>query len=165
MTATEFKILFMPFRDKIFRIALRISGNVEDAEDITQEVYIRFWNNRLELSKKDNLEAYSITIAKNMCIDFLRMRKTSEQLAELNGEEPSADMAEVIDNKDCLNAVIKIVDCLPEKQRLAIKMHDLAGFSFKEIAEAINEQEGNVRTLLSRARKKVRSEFTKTEKV
>ncbi len=165
MDANEFKTVFLPFREKIFRLAAQITGNTEDAEDITQDIYIRFWNRRTELQKADNVEAYCITLAKHACIDFIRSRKATVELTEWEQSAPLTDTAGRVDDRDDLSKVMEIVNHLPDNQRLAITMREISGFSFHEIATAIKTSEENVRTLLSRARKKVRSEFTNIEKI
>ncbi len=165
MDANEFKTVFLPFRKKIFRLAAQITGNVEDAEDLTQEVYIRFWKRREELLKADNIEAYCMTLAKHAAIDFVRTRKQQVELTEWEETAPMTDTAGRVDDRDDLSKVMEIVNHLPDNQRLAITMREISGFSFSEIATAIGTSEENVRTLLSRARKKVRSEFANIEKI
>lgn len=164
MNANEFKAIFLPMKDRIFHIAFRISGNTDDAEDLVQEIYIRFWNSRRKLAGMDGLESYCMAMARNVCIDFIRTRHVAAESDVTVVGEPMVDTAGQIDDRDCLKAVEAIIDTLPVKQQSVIRMHDLAGFSFKEISDATGEREDNVRKLLSRARQKVRSVFSSIEK-
>lgn len=164
MDAKEFKDVFLPMKDRIFNIAFRITGNMEDAEDLVQDIYIRFWNSRSKLVGMDGLDAYCMAMARNACIDFIRTRHVSAESGVSIAGEPMVDTAGQIDDRDCLKAVEAVIATLPAKQQSVIRMHDLAGFSFKEISDATGEREDNVRKLLSRARQKVRSVFSSIEK-
>jgi len=60
----------MPYSDRIYRMAYRLMGNREESEDIVQEVYLKLWALRNELDKYDSIEALSIRITRNLCLDY-----------------------------------------------------------------------------------------------
>ena len=72
MDANDFKRLFLPYHRKLYRVAFRLLGNVQDAEDMVQEAYLKLWKRREELpSNIESWEAYCITLTKNLCYDAL----------------------------------------------------------------------------------------------
>ncbi len=78
MDAETFKTIFMPFRHKLFGIALRLTGNSEDAEDAVQEAYARFWERRMTIARNDSPEAYCVATLRNICLDMIRRRRDTE---------------------------------------------------------------------------------------
>ena len=72
MDANEFKSLFIPYHAKLYRTAYSILRNVQDAEDIVQDAYLKLWNRRDELDAAVCREAYCVTLVKNLCMDFIR---------------------------------------------------------------------------------------------
>ena len=69
MQEIDFRTDILPLKDKLFRLALRITFDREEAEDIVQETLIRVWNKREEWHKIESIEAFCLTIAKNLAID------------------------------------------------------------------------------------------------
>ena len=79
MDVDVFKQRFLPFHPKLYRIAYALLDNKADAEDIFQDAYCKLWNKRDELGDIQNPEAFSITLVKNLCLDFLRSPKASRR--------------------------------------------------------------------------------------
>jgi RNA polymerase sigma-70 factor (ECF subfamily) len=165
--ANSFKQLFLPFHPKLYRIALALVGNKDDAEDILQEAYCKLWNKREELKMVNNAEAFSVTLVKNICIDFLRSPQANrheEQIENVQvacGTSPEKNMEEA----DELETVKQLIERLPENQKLVIKLRGLSGCSLEEIGEITNFSATNVRTLLSRARKTIKEQYLKIKSV
>ena len=67
--------MVMPYSSRLFRLAYRLMGNREEAEDIVQEVYLKLWGMRAELPGYNSIEALSIRITRNLCLDQLRRRE------------------------------------------------------------------------------------------
>ncbi len=78
MDAAEFKQQFLPYHRKLYRVAFRLTGNPQDAEDMVQEAYLKLWNKRDELADVLNTEAYCVTLIKNLCYDVLRRSQPDE---------------------------------------------------------------------------------------
>ena len=87
MDAAEFKQQFLPYHRKLYRVAFRLTGNPQDAEDMVQEAYLKLWNKRDELADVLNTEAYCVTLIKNLCYDVLRRSQPDE--AGRPPEEPN----------------------------------------------------------------------------
>ncbi|MGB1309242.1 MAG: RNA polymerase sigma factor, partial [Oceanihabitans sp.] len=75
MTQSEFLHVVMPFKDKLFRLAKRLLVSREEAEDATQEVLLKLWNNKKKIKEYKNVEAFSMTMTKNFCLDKLKSKQ------------------------------------------------------------------------------------------
>jgi RNA polymerase sigma-70 factor (ECF subfamily) len=162
MDANQFKELFLPYHAKLYRVAFRLMGNTQDAEDMVQEAYLKLWKKRNELPNNiESMEAYCSTLVKNICYDALRISQLDE-----DGRSPeeisipgSHNIAAEIEIKEEANQVMKLISQLPEQQQLIIQMRDVDDRSYEEIEEATGLSPINIRVLLSRARKKIREQF------
>jgi RNA polymerase sigma-70 factor (ECF subfamily) len=148
-------------RNKIFRITKRILVSQEEAEDATQEVIVKLW--QMDESKRNgfkSLEAYSVTMAKNYCLDRLKSKQAQNlSLDERYRGSVSDSLTKKIEQRDDLNWVGKLIDELPEKERMIIQLREIEQYDFDEIASILNLPEGTVRVYLSRIRKKLRKQF------
>jgi len=148
-------------RDRIFRVTKRILISKEEAEDATQEVIIKLWNMDQEnRSSFKNIEAYSITMAKNYCLD--RLKSKQAQVLTLNEQlstRQSNSLIKQIQASDEMSWVAKIIDALPEKERLIIQLREIEQYDFDQIASLLEIPEGTVRVYLSRTRKKIKKQF------
>jgi RNA polymerase sigma-70 factor, ECF subfamily len=163
MNSEEFKKLYFHFYNKLYRLALRILSNSNDAEDAVQEVYIKLWNIREKLMETSNPEAYAITIIKNHCIDKLKLNHTIRFNDIQHGNHLSEENnpLEQIVQKDNNYKLLKIIELLPEPFKKIIILRDIENLSFDEIQDITGYSTNNIRVCLSRARKKVRDEFLK----
>ncbi len=161
MQKIDFRKDILPLKDKLFRLALRITFDRAEAEDIVQETMIRVWNKRDEWDELESVEAYCLTVARNLAID--RSEKKDSQTVELTIEaEQTPDASSPYDrlvNKERLKLVHRLVGELPEKQRLIMQLRDVEGKSYKEIAAALRLTEEQVKVNLFRARQKVKQKF------
>lgn len=161
MQKIDFRKDILPLKDKLFRLALRITFDRAEAEDIVQETMIRVWNKRDEWDELGSVEAYCLTVARNLAID--RSEKKDSQTMELTIEaEQTPDASSPYDrlvNKERLKLVHRLVGELPEKQHLIMQLRDVEGKSYKEIAAALRLTEEQVKVNLFRARQKVKQKF------
>lgn len=162
MDANDFKRRFLPYHQKLYRVAFRLMGNAQDAEDMVQETYLKLWKKREELPPNiENMEAYCVTLTKNLCFDALRTARLEEDNRppeELHIAGESNLMREV-ELKDEVSQVKRIISTLPHQQRQVIVMRDVRECSMEEIEQATGLSSVNIRVLLSRTRKKIREQF------
>jgi len=148
-------------RDRVFRVAKRILISKEEAEDATQEVILKLWN--MEESKRksfNNLEAYTITMAKNHCLD--RIKSKQAQVLSLNEQfqsQPSPSLQKQIEVSNEMEWVVKLIDQLPERERMILQLREIEQYEFDQIASLMEIPEGTVRVYLSRIRKKIKKQF------
>ena len=149
-------------RDKVFRITKRILISQEEAEDATQEVIVKLW--QMDATKRNgfrSIEAYSVTMAKNYCLDRLKSKQAQNlSLNEKIGNSKMSDSLQTkIEQTDELNWVGNLIDQLPERERMIIQLREIEQYDFDEIASTLNLPEGTVRVYLSRIRKKISKQF------
>ncbi|MCC9167998.1 RNA polymerase sigma factor [Pontibacter harenae] len=165
MDLQEFKTQVLPAKDKLYRLAVLMLHNKEEAEDMLQDVFLKLWTNRHKLHTYTSIEAFAMTVTKNMCLNKLKAGKVRKQI-DIAGMELSSDEAspyqrsEVVDS---LNKVQGLVAMLPEQQKLILHLREEEGCSFEEIEQITNLNINNIRVLLSRARKSIRDGFFKLE--
>ena len=164
VTADIFKRLYLPFHAKLYRIAFALVGNQEEAEDIVQEVYSRLWERKEELAAVRNPEAYAITLTKHFSLDYLRSPRASRQAAELEEtEEFQSDSSpeKETEEKDQIRQIRRWIDKLPLNQQQVLRLQGMEDYSVEEIEQITGYTAGNIRVLLSRARKTIREQFKK----
>jgi RNA polymerase sigma-70 factor (ECF subfamily) len=163
MNQNEFVQLITPFRDKVFRLAKRLLISTEEAEDATQEVLVKLWNKNEGLNGYGSVEAFAMTITKNYCLDQLKSKRaTNLSIVHTNFTDREPSLYKKVEDNDSLNWVEKIINQLPEQQRLIIQMRDIEQYEFDEIAKILGMNETAIRVALSRARKTIRESMTKT---
>ena len=161
MQEISFRDDILPLKDNLFRLALRITFDRAEAEDVVQDTMIRVWNKREEWTQFGSIEAYCLTVAKNLAID--RSQKKEAQNVELTPEmeeesEASGPYDQLI-NKERMSIIHRLINELPEKQRLIMQLRDIEGESYKEIAKILNLTEEQVKVNLFRARQKVKQRY------
>ena len=161
MDIQTFKIQALPVREKVYRMSQRMLRCDADAEDTTQEVMLKLWMIRHRLAAYRSVEALAVQIGKNICINKLRARKRQSDDAFNDLQETTPTPDQQLEAADTMETVARIIERLPEMQRLVIRLRDVEDYQPAEIAEIIGCEEGAVRMNLSRARKKVREEFFK----
>ena len=164
MNQNEFLAVVIPMKDKLFRMAKRLLVSVEEAEDATQEVVVKLWTKKDELSKYNSVEALAMTMTKNYCLDQLKSKRASNlTLVHSNYSDNQAGLQQQIEDKDQLTWVEKIIDGLPEQQKMIVQLREIEQLEFEEIAKILDMNETAVRVALSRARKTIREKMTKTQ--
>lgn len=136
--------------DFMFRLACSILGRSDEAQDMMQDVAERTLRREGSLDEVGNIDAFITRSVRNACIDRLRRRKeTTPKIPEVPDEKSP-------DRWSDRQLVHRAMARLPERQRLAIHLKDIEGYSGKEIADILETDEANVRTILSRGRRALR---------
>ena len=165
MNLQEYTYRILPTKDKLYRFALRTTGNTAESEDIVQEVFLRIWEQRTSLKNLENPDAWCMRMVKNLAIDKLRAKR--KQNVALDTELQTADrqvnphqQAEI---DDTIRHIETFIQRLPEKQRMVIQMRDIEGMTYKEIAFVLDIPIDQVKVNLHRARKQVRKQLISAE--
>ena len=163
MNQKEFIHLVNPFKDKIFRLAKRLLVSTEEAEDATQEILVKLWNKSDGLEEYKSVEALAMTMTKNYCFDQLKSKRASNlKIVHNNFTDREASLQQKVEDSDTWNWVEKIINDLPEQQKMIVQMRDVEQYEFEEIAKIMEMNETAIRVALSRARKTIRECMTKT---
>ncbi|MDE0599784.1 RNA polymerase sigma factor [Dokdonia genika] len=162
MDQHSFIKLVNPFKDKIYRVAKRLLVSQDEAQDATQEVLLRLWTKRSKIKEYRSVEAFAMTMTKNYCYDKLKAKGSNNlKIVHNNYEDHSGNTSKHIEVTDEVAWVFKLMEDLPEQQRLIVQMRDVEQMDNAEIAVALQMNEIAVRVALSRARKKLREELIK----
>lgn len=156
---SAFRELLRQFQPVIYRFAVRFLGDSEDAKDIAQETFLKFFRSIKTVNEEENVNAFLFMIARNLCIDFLRKKKPDSYSQNL---EPVCTQTplECLRRKEEHEAMLHIVNSLPERQRTAIDLRYAEGFSYAEIASIMNVSVSAVEALLDRGKKELRKRLS-----
>lgn len=165
MKKLSFRDDVLPLKDKIFRLALRITLSRAEAEDIVQDVLIKVWNRRDDLAEVESIEAYSLTVCRNLSLDRLQ-RKENDNVNLDDAPPTEADDAppdlQMIRNERIDN-IKRLIERLPIPQRAAMQLRDMEGKTYKEISAITGQTEEQVKVNIFRARQYIRKQIEKIE--
>ena len=134
----------------MFRLACSILGRSDEAQDMMQDVAERILRRKEDLEDVRNMDSFLARAVRNACIDRIRRRR------ETTPKIPDVPDDRSTDRWSDRQLVHKALARLPERQRLAVHLKDIEGYSNKELADILETDETNVRTLLSRGRRALR---------
>jgi len=160
MTSAEFEILVNKLRTRLIFFAKGFVGEgAATSEDMVQDAIIKLWNTD-QISEIKNPEALLRLILRNVCLDYIKLKKNNTERLNLDfkryaDDSPSAD----VETKEEMSLIHKLIKDLPTEQLMVVRLRDVMGYEMDEIAIILSTTEGNVRTLLSRARKKLREQL------
>jgi RNA polymerase sigma-70 factor (ECF subfamily) len=158
-----FQAYIYPIRHKLYRFALKITGDRHDAEDIVQDVMEKVWKNSAESDHNMiNWEAWCMTLTKNQSLDKTRSlsKRRTLPLAENEAfESTSPSLIREIEMQDLTTRVKQMMQVLPEKQRLVMHLRDVEELSYEEITQALGLSLDQVKVNLFRARKYIREKM------
>lgn len=166
MKNISFRNDVLPLKDVLYRLALRITLSHEEAEDIVQDTLIKVWNRRDEWQTLESIEAYSMTICRNLALDAIKKKDNNNESLEQGIAETSyqtSDPYELMIRKDRIEMVKQLVNRLPEKQRSCLQLRDFEGKTYKEIAEILAITEEQVKVNIFRARRSIKQQFDKAD--
>lgn len=158
-----FKRLFEINVNRIYAFCLRMSANPQLAEEITQDVFVKAWENLHKFRGESKFSTWLHSIAVNEFLTQKRMQKrfmqrftsTDDVLKyDRHGEKPEVHFNTNIDLENAISS-------LPEQAKMVLILHDIEGYKHKEIAEMINIEVGTSKAHLHRARKILREELSK----
>ena len=146
---------------KLYAVALSLTCDKQEAEDVVQDTYLRLWTRRDTLPDMDNAEAYCITLARHLCHDRLRNRHNTHEERPAGGMQATAptDIETEVERRNDADIIKACMVRLPERQRAVVTMRDVEGLGYEEIGLATGLEQTNIRVALSRARKTLREQF------
>lgn len=166
MKNISFRNDVLPLKNELFRLAMRITLSRQEAEDIVQDTLIKVWDKREEWETIDNIEAFSLTVCRNLSLDRIKKKENQhESLDNVSINEPitPSNPYERTTQRDHIAWVRQIVNALPEKQRSCIQLRDFEGKTYKEIAGILDISEEQVKINIFRGRQSIKQQFQKLE--
>uniref|UniRef100_A0AB33JL97 RNA polymerase sigma factor n=2 Tax=unclassified Prevotella TaxID=2638335 RepID=A0AB33JL97_9BACT len=162
MKIISFRNDVLPLKNQLYRLALRITLDSAEAEDIVQETMIKVWDRRETWQEIESIEAFCFTVCRNLALDSIKRHGSqNDSLDEHDTDSPdqSLDPYEQMLRNDRVDVVRKLVDELPEKQRSCMQLRDFEGKSYKDIASVLGITEEQVKVNIYRARQAIKVKF------
>ena len=161
-----FEKLVKEYEKNVYNLALRMTGNSEDAADMSQETFIKAYNSITSFRGDSKFSVWLYRIVSNVCLDFLRSRsrKQTVSLSAENddGEDVELDIADetqspelLLDRSMTRDAVRRGLAALPPDHREILLLREIQGLSYEEIADVLGLEAGTVKSRIFRARKKL----------
>jgi RNA polymerase sigma factor (sigma-70 family) len=164
MSKSDFDSLIQLLNRKLYGFAFRILRNQEEAEDVVQEIFLKLWKMGGKLNEYKSIDALATTMTRNYCLDLLRKQKHSfigEFNVDTYQELTSPSPHELMENSESRDIIFNIIENLPEAYKVIIRLRDIEGISYEEIAEKTDQNINTLRVTLSRARGLIRDEYNK----
>ena len=159
------------YQQQVYNIALRMLGSPQDAEDVTQEIFVQSWKS-LGGFRGKNFRAWLFRIASNACKDFLRSKRSrkADSLDAIFPEynplpSPTESPEEHALKEEVADLIARQLLHLSEDQRLVVTLADLQGLSYEEIAEVTSTSLGTVKSRLNRGRANLRDLLLKHQEL
>lgn len=165
--AQAFETLVSRYESKIYHMALRYTGDQQEALDITQEVFLRMFRGMAEFQGNSSVGTWLYRIADNVCKDTLRRvsSRAAVSLEALDRDESYEieipdlryNPESVYDRAALRDTIVDAVSALPEHMRKVIILREIAGMSYEEISACLDLEVGTVKSRIARGRDKLRS--------
>jgi RNA polymerase sigma-70 factor (ECF subfamily) len=159
------------YKTKVYNYIYRMTGSSDDAEDLTQEVFIRMYTSVDSFRSQSSLNTWLFRIASNLCIDRFRRgknRTAAYSLDDLVGEGETThevpdctyEPQRLLENEEMAEQIQHALAQLPEKLRATLLLHDIEGLPYEEIAQAVGCPLGTVKSRLFNARMHLRQRLS-----
>lgn len=163
MTGSEFEEIYAKHASMVYNLCLNYLQNLEDAEEVTQDVFVKVYASREQFEGKSAVKTWIYRIAINRCLDLIKSRSRLKRLGNVisifetkaqpgHFEHPGVEL----EHKEAVANLMKLVDRLPEQQKTALMLKALEGLSLKEISAVMEKSEKSVESLLSRAKENLK---------
>jgi RNA polymerase sigma-70 factor (ECF subfamily) len=161
----DFVIFMQQNQERVYRLALYLLGNTEEARDAAQESFVKAWK-KFETLRSETSQAWITKITVNLCLDWLRRRKFREDFPESESQlqedfeyrlpDPNPDPLEQCLSAEMQTKVTEAISKLPAVYRSVVILRDLEGLSYQEIADVLNTKISKVKSNLFRGRQKLK---------
>lgn len=164
--ADEYEKLVLEYQKNVYNLALRMTGDSEDAADMAQEAFIKAYSSLSGYRGDSKFSVWLYRIVSNVCLDFLRAKKrrqtVSLSVTDDDGEDTELDIADesksperIFERAMTRDAVRRGLAALTPEYRQILILRELQGMSYEEIAEVLGLESGTVKSRIFRARKKL----------
>ena len=144
---------------KVFNVAYKFVGKHDEAEDLTQDIFLKIFKSLDTFDRRANFQTWLISVSRNLCIDHYRsVRKERETIdrgvdaADLAPPSPDAGPIAALEQRDRVVLLRQAMAALPETLRTAVLLRDIQELSYQEIADKLRLPEGTVKSRINRGR-------------
>jgi RNA polymerase sigma-70 factor (ECF subfamily) len=158
-----FETLLDAYEARIYRLALRFTGSVPDAEDVTQEIFLGIYKSIGNFRGNSALSTWIYRVAMNHCLEYRRKRKLdsvpyNEELT-LISQDWREDPVQAANQQELAERVEAAINSLSPHHREVVVLHELQGLTYQEVATALNVPVGTVKSRLSNAFRRLRDQL------
>ena len=153
---------------KVFNVAYKFVGKHDEAEDLTQDIFLKIFKSLDTFDRRANFQTWLISISRNLCIDHYRsVRKERETIdRDVDANELSPVSREIgpvaaLEQRDRVMLLRQAMSALPDTLRTAVLMRDIQELSYQEIADALRLPEGTVKSRINRGRTELARQIRK----
>jgi len=157
MKEAEFIRDILPLRDRMFRYAQTLLLSAEEAEDVVHDLLERMWRERIRIGPCRHASSFAMTAVRNGCYDRLRSRQAVRRRDDAVAAHAERTTTGAADGWEARDLVRRAMASLPERQREVLHLKDIEGYPTCEVAALMDCDEAQVRTILSRARRGLRT--------
>lgn len=157
MTHEQFRDTVFILKDEMYRFAKKFVTSSDEAEDVVQDLMMKFWQTKEKLSEYGSLKSFIMKCVKNECLNRLKHHDVKMGFADLQLHRSEQYKPEFNNMKE---QILNFINQLPEKQKTVIHLKDVEEYDISEIAEILDMEENAVRVNLMRARQKVKEQIT-----
>ena len=169
---TAFEVLVTDNEKRIYNLCRRLTGNPEDAAELTQEAFLNAWRGLSRFQGESSFSTWLYRLASNACIDFLRREKRRQSLSmtvslDDDEEERQVELPDEryspegeLERSEARRAVAKGLERLTAEHRQVLVMREINGLSYAEIGQILGLEEGTVKSRIARARNALRKVLT-----
>jgi RNA polymerase sigma-70 factor (ECF subfamily) len=147
------------YRRKVFNVAYKFVGKHEEAEDLTQDIFLKVFRSLHTFDRRANFQTWLISVSRNLCIDHYRSVRQERQTidravdpGDLAPVAPEPGPVAALEQKDRVVLLRDALAALPESLRTAVLMRDIQELSYQEIADRLHLPEGTVKSRINRGR-------------
>jgi RNA polymerase sigma-70 factor (ECF subfamily) len=162
------EIIVRQYRRKVFNVAYKFVGKHDEAEDLTQDIFLKIFKSLDTFDRRANFQTWLISVSRNLCIDHYRsVRKERETIdrdvdaADLQTAAPGQTQIAALEQRDRVDLLREALAALPKTLRTAVLMRDLQELSYHEIAQALRLPEGTVKSRINRGRSELARQIKK----
>jgi RNA polymerase sigma-70 factor, ECF subfamily len=172
---SSFKEIYENHADMVYNLCLNYLQNTSDAEEVTQDVFVKVYQQIDNFKQQSNIKTWIYRISINQCLDFLKAKKRQKRFGfhvPLFGNDQTAiyptlsdfnHPGVLLEDKEALKKLFKQINSLPHNQKTALILKSIENLSQKEIAAILNVSVKSVESLLSRAKENLRKKIDHTE--
>ena len=168
----DIKNIYNENKDLVYNLSLSYVQNILDAEEITQDVFVKIYKNLYQFSNKSKISTWIYKITINTCLDFIKAKKTKKRISFLSSlfhqdsNEPILEVSNFdhpgieLENKEALENLFSLINSLPGRQKTIIILSKIEDKSQKEISEIMSISIKAVESLLQRAKKNLKEKLS-----
>jgi RNA polymerase sigma-70 factor (ECF subfamily) len=153
---------------KVFNVAYKFVGKHDEAEDLTQDIFLKIFKSLDTFDRRANFQTWLISISRNLCIDHYRSvrkeRETIDRDVDANELTPASSEpgpVAALEQRDRVTLLRQAMSGLPDTLRTAVMMRDIQELSYQEIADRLRLPEGTVKSRINRGRTELARQIRK----